>query len=307
MMNMKTAAGVLIYSIEGNIGAGKSTLLHELERLHAARGGAEGCGFALRVLAEPVDEWCKPVLPGGESMLQAYYRGSEGAAASAALRAEGEGQAEGASMSRSTSTSRSRSRSTRDALAFQMFAMLTRVQQVEQAVREATDAADGGAPRPCIIATERGPWSGAELFGRPMHAAGLLSDAEWHTYMSWFTHTNAWTPAGMVYLRSTPEVSAARVRERARQGEETIDLAYLTMLHVTHDSCAQLRVAVAAAAAAAEAVATRRQPGRPGQRAGPRGGDARFFRRLRPQDKSSLICTCWRSLHTLFLGWCVHV
>jgi ABC-type phosphate/phosphonate transport system ATPase subunit len=58
-MNMKTAAGVLIYSIEGNIGAGKSTLLHELERLHAARGGAEGCGFALRVLAEPVDEWCR--------------------------------------------------------------------------------------------------------------------------------------------------------------------------------------------------------------------------------------------------------
>jgi hypothetical protein len=271
MMNMKTAAGVLIYSIEGNIGAGKSTLLHELERLHAARGGAEGCGFALRVLAEPVDEWCKPVLPGGESMLQAYYRGSEGAAASAALRAEGEGQAEGASMSRSTSTSRSRSRSTRDG--------------------------------------RGGWWCAAPVHHRDRTGAlaGLLSDAEWHTYMSWFTHTNAWTPAGMVYLRSTPEVSAARVRERARQGEETIDLAYLTMLHVTHDSCAQLRVAVAAAAAAAEAVATRRQPGRPGQRAGPRGGDARFFRRLRPQDKSSLICTCWRSLHTLFLGWCVHV
>jgi deoxyadenosine/deoxycytidine kinase len=48
--------------LEGNIGAGKSTLLRLLE-------ACDG----LRVETEPVDEWCRPVLPDGRGMLQAFY------------------------------------------------------------------------------------------------------------------------------------------------------------------------------------------------------------------------------------------
>ena len=173
-----------IISVEGNIGAGKSTLLAAL------------AGAGATVVPEPISEWCRPALPDGSSMLQAYY-----------------------------------SDRSRNALAFQMFAMLTRAQQVRGAGMSACD---------CLF-TERNSWSDYELFGRPMHEAGLLNDADWCAYTAWFEAITAEDgllglprPSGIVYLSSTPSTCARRIAGRAREGEGSIDGAYLELLHQAH-------------------------------------------------------------------------
>lgn len=196
-----------LVSIEGNIGAGKSTLLRALADVGARQ---------VAVVPEPVDMWCSPVLPGGTSMLQAYYGDKQ-----------------------------------RNALAFQMFAMLTRAQQLREVCGRCTSG---------VVVTERCSWSDYELFGRPMHNTGLLNDAEWHTYSAWFqaiTATSPTThnkeeehgmlglqkPAGVVYLASNPDVCAARIASRARDGEDDIEHAYLELLHDAHVSYIDAQIA----------------------------------------------------------------
>jgi deoxyadenosine/deoxycytidine kinase len=213
---MDAPARVVLVSVEGNIGAGKSTLLRELQRRAAAGDGGEGGehAFDLIVVPEPIEEWTDPVLPEGVGMLQAYYDGI------------GIGGDSGCGSGSSSGGSN-------NALAFQMFAMLTRVRQIEGAMATAASRAQ----RPTVVVTERGPWSDAELFGVPMRDAGLLTPAEWHAYWSWFCHVRErWRPDATVYLRSTPDVSAARVRSRSRPGEEAVDVPYLERLHAAHDA-----------------------------------------------------------------------
>ena len=186
----------MLVSLEGNIGAGKSTLLRTL----AALGEPD-----VVVVQEPVDRWCAPVLPGGRSMLAAYYGDRWGSA-----------------------------------LAFQMYAMLTRVQQLAEVSRLA-EARPG-----LIVVTERSSWSDYELFGRPMREAGLLDDAAWHTYTAWFEAATSpgglpaigglMHPSGIAYLSCTPDKCLERVERRARRAEEgAVDTEYLGILHDAHE------------------------------------------------------------------------
>jgi deoxyadenosine/deoxycytidine kinase len=59
-----------IVSVEGNVGSGKSSLLAALS---ARLEDGDFKGLDVKVLQEPVHEWCSPVLPDGRSMLEAFY------------------------------------------------------------------------------------------------------------------------------------------------------------------------------------------------------------------------------------------
>ena len=189
-----------LVSVEGNIGAGKSTLLRAIDAL-----GLPG----VVVMQEPVDAWRAPVLPGGRSMLQAYYEDPRG-----------------------------------NSLAFQMYAMLSRVQQLEEVSRRALEPGSGVR----LVVTERCSGSDFELFGKPMHDAGLFNDAEWHAYESWYRATAArhrdagasvLSPSGVAYLRVAPDVCAARITTRGREEEATgVDREYLARLHAAHETYA---------------------------------------------------------------------
>ena len=41
---------------------------------------------------------------------------------------------------------------------------------------------------------------------------------------------------GIVYLKCSPEVCLARIKQRGRKGEEGIDIDYLTKVHIRHES-----------------------------------------------------------------------
>jgi deoxyadenosine/deoxycytidine kinase len=70
-----------------------------------------------------------------------------------------------------------------------------------------------------------------------MHAAGLISDVEWHAYSAWADALGAAEPHGVVYLRCPPETCMSRASARARDGEAgALDLAYLERLHGAHEA-----------------------------------------------------------------------
>lgn len=59
----------IILSLEGNIGSGKSTLLKAFKDTKS---------FEFDIIPEPVGEWSLPNLPGGKSMLEAFYEDKAG-------------------------------------------------------------------------------------------------------------------------------------------------------------------------------------------------------------------------------------
>lgn len=187
-------------SLEGLIGAGKSTIVKAIGDL----GRPD-----VVVLQEPVDRWCAPVIPlegGAEgqmtSLLEAYYRDERSVA-----------------------------------MAFQMYAMFTRVQQLSDL---AAEIADGKRPGVRLVVAERCSWSDYELFGRPMKAKGLLSDADWFVYTAWFEAVTsgrlapALKPSGYAFLGCPPDVCMDRIARRARPGEEGVDRPYLEALNRAH-------------------------------------------------------------------------
>lgn len=118
----------------------------------------------------------------------------------------------------------------RNGFAFQMLALLTRLEQMA--------FYDNGVS---TVFSERGPWSDAEVFGSTMHACGHLTDEEWHVYGCWSSALSHGRllglpkPSGIVYLRSSPTVCAERIRMRGRPAEASIRLDYLQKLHDAHE------------------------------------------------------------------------
>lgn len=191
---------VVFVSLEGLIGAGKSTIVKAIGEL-----GRDD----VVVVQEPVSRWCAPVIPlegGAEgqmtSLLEAYYKDERSVA-----------------------------------MAFQMYAMFTRVQQLSEL---ASDIAEGRRPGVRLVVAERCSWSDYELFGRPMKAKGLLSDADWFVYTAWFESVTSGRlapslkPSGYAFLSCPPDVCMARIASRARPGEDGIDRPYLEALDRAH-------------------------------------------------------------------------
>lgn len=187
---------VTFISLEGSIGAGKSTIVKAIADL--ARED-------VIVIQEPVSLWTARNIELSDgsrtSLLESYYK-------------------DGKSV----------------ALAFQMYAMLTRVQQLSDLVDELSK--ESGKHK--LIIAERCSWSDYDIFGRPMHDNGLLSPADWFVYTAWFKAVTSsrlappLKPTGYVFLNCPPKSCLDRIGVRARQGEEGIDLNYLESLHGAH-------------------------------------------------------------------------
>jgi deoxyadenosine/deoxycytidine kinase len=147
-------------------------------------------------LLEPIEKWAEPVLEDGHSMLGAFYLDPE-----------------------------------KNALAFQMYVLITRVHQIEEALlRTEYDA---------LIIIERGPWFDLELMARPMYVSGLLSEIEWKSYNMLNDLMVSRLPKidAIVYLRTGVAECTARIKSRDRVDERgRIDVSYLTAVHDAHDA-----------------------------------------------------------------------
>ena len=109
--------------------------------------------------------------------------------------------------------------------AFQMNCFISRTHQVKQ------------LPRNQVNFIERSIYSD-RIFAVNCYNSGKMNKIEFDIYERW----SKWLASelcdkidAIIYLRSTPEVSAERIKERSRKSEEKIPLEYLKKLHRLHD------------------------------------------------------------------------
>lgn len=109
--------------------------------------------------------------------------------------------------------------------AFQMNCFISRTHQVKQ------------LPRNQVNFIERSIFSD-RIFAINCYNSGKMNKIEFDVYERW----SKWLASelcdkidAIIYLRSTPEVSAERIKERSRKSEDEIPIEYLNELHRLHD------------------------------------------------------------------------
>ena len=109
--------------------------------------------------------------------------------------------------------------------AFQMNCFISRVHQVKK------------MPKGGLNFIERSIHSD-KIFAANCHASGNMNDIEmaiYNNWSSWLEYELCDKIDAVIYLRSTPEVSLQRIKERGRPGEESIGIDYLTSIHQLHE------------------------------------------------------------------------
>lgn len=149
------------------------------------------------IVYEPIDKWCAPVLPDNKSMLQCFY------------------------------TDRSV-----NAMPFQMYAMLTRWQQLNA-------LGDLGASPDKVIITERSIQSQRDIFGQELRRSKTMPDTHWFIYDEWYKQIAQTTPrtTAVIYVDTPTSTCVQRINARARyNGEDLIDNHLIHALHLEHIS-----------------------------------------------------------------------
>ena len=79
------------------------------------------------------------------------------------------------------------------------------------------------------------------IFAKMLSTTGLMEERDYRTYVDLFRHMSNFMckPSAIIYLDVSPESSMARIRERSRDVESSVSLAYLTALHDAYESFVQ--------------------------------------------------------------------
>lgn len=193
----------LLISLEGNIGSGKSTLLTRITTELTARSlqqAAEGDSCVHHRRHPPIQVLLEPV-DHWTSPLPSL--GGESMLQAFYRDAE------------------------RNTFAFQLYILKTRLDQVL------------GIARGHTILSERCLHSHDAIFAEQARACGHIDDVQWEAYRGWVQTTSNITgevhPAGVVYLRTSPELCGDRIRTRSRGGEAALPPTLLHGLHDAHE------------------------------------------------------------------------
>jgi deoxyadenosine/deoxycytidine kinase len=117
------------------------------------------------------------------------------------------------------------------AYTFQNCAILTRLQNIQEAVNHVNATTSG----PQVILTERSVLTDKYVFAQMLLDTGFLDPMEWELYNSWFTLFHTQHPVtGIIYLSTGSTTSKERIHIRNRQGEDKISLDYLDALDAQH-------------------------------------------------------------------------
>ncbi|CAB4568012.1 MAG: AAA family ATPase [Actinobacteria bacterium] len=120
---------------------------------------------------------------------------------------------------------------------FQNTAYLTRVRSTLKAIEnwQKLCEADPSKYGNNVFITERSVETDYNVFAKMLHDSGLLTKIEWDIYRQWFHHLQSGCEvAGIVYLTTNPKTCKERIIVRGREGEDDINLDYLTDLDRYH-------------------------------------------------------------------------
>jgi deoxyadenosine/deoxycytidine kinase len=189
---------VLRINIVGNIGAGKSTVMQEMRTVFDENPYTLG---RVHIMCEPIDKWTAAMGPANPSPLQELYADPS-----------------------------------RNAFAFQMYALQTRLAQQLQAVQKKDVD---------IVLIERDCLASVDVFAEDMLSTGCLNDMQLFVYndMREFGRSVIASASGpscdrvfTVYLRTDPNACMARIQGRGRSEEcAHITADYLHRLHALHE------------------------------------------------------------------------
>lgn len=113
------------------------------------------------------------------------------------------------------------------AFRFQMMAYISRLHLLRQKVKE---------NKYKIIISERSVQTDRNVFAKMLYDDGLIEHDEYQIYNKWFDEfLDDMCLGGIIYVKAEPEICAARVKIRAREGE-TIAIEYLQKCHQYHET-----------------------------------------------------------------------
>lgn len=151
----------------------------------------------LKLVKEPVDEWLTMKNEEGKSILELYYEDQK-----------------------------------RYAYTFQHTALMTRIQNTQDAIKNAGEND--------VIVSERSILTDRYVFAEMLRRDGLLSPIEWDLYLRWFHLLADMTKVhGIIMIDTPPTTCSERIVSRGRKGEEHIPLSYLEELHDVHNEWLQ--------------------------------------------------------------------
>lgn len=112
--------------------------------------------------------------------------------------------------------------------AFQMNSFISRVKKI----------ADLSKNSDIPVFVERSVFTDKHCFAENCYESGKMNKIEYDIYNrwhSWLVDTFHVKPDAYIYLKTSPQISQDRTKKRNRDGEETIPIEYLEILHDKHE------------------------------------------------------------------------
>ena len=151
-------------------------------------------------LPEPVDEWNTICDKNGHTILRKFYEDQD-----------------------------------KYAFSFQMMAYISRLALMQKKIQEIQNNHQTQIQNKCYyIFTERSLHTDKEIFAKMLFDQGKIEDVNYQIYLKWFDNF-AYLPDIYTYINAEPQTCLERVAKRAREGEDTISLDYLSSCHQYHE------------------------------------------------------------------------
>ena len=151
-------------------------------------------------LSEPVDEWLNIKDENDEHILSKFYNNQE-----------------------------------KYSFTFQMMAYISRLNKLKEAIDNLKKSDNP------IIITERSLMTDKYVFAQMLYDENKIEKIEFEIYKKWFNSFNKETEIDkVIYIASKPEICYDRVKLRDRDGEENIQLDYLTKCHNYHENMIEI-------------------------------------------------------------------
>ena len=110
---------------------------------------------------------------------------------------------------------------------FQMMAYVSRLKLLKETVEKYPNA---------IIISERSLYTDKYVFAKMLYETNKIEDVSYQIYCKWFdTFVKDYPIAGIIYVKTDPEICHDRVAKRSRVGESNIPLDYLVSCDTYHD------------------------------------------------------------------------
>ena len=108
---------------------------------------------------------------------------------------------------------------------FQLMAYISRISQLRKAIEKHPSA---------IFICERSVLTDKNVFAKMLYDMGKIEKVCFDIYLKWFDEFRQ-KITGFIYIKTKPETSYKRVKNRNRTGEETVSLKYLNRCHTYHE------------------------------------------------------------------------